>query len=593
MTALGASAALIVFLVKLYASRSDDLPLDDSFIQWVYVRHLAESGRFYWNQFDGNVDGFTSLLDTVLKAALVRLFGPLHIIDVAWWSTLGFTFASLGATAMLASHRCRHRGAWRAGFVFIAVTSVALQEGYAYSVVFMLETPLLTALLLTLVAVLRRSGAEPPLPVVLALLVAISLTRPEGMLVSACALAATLWVLRREVSRRAAAAMAAVWALALCGYLLWHMRLFGYWAPNTYYAKTSANRWNEVRDGAWYVLGTAREPAQIPIFLWVFVAPILFFSGRWDDEQAKRAFVVANTLGLAILASVVVGGGDCYLGARFLLPTLSLAAVSLVLASSHVAGKVGILARWTLAAAAASALLGRIPRKNPGAALRDNWAQALRAAHYLTGARALSWQGFFARPMPGSDHFLDANVTFDCHRRMAEAVARAAGRGSVAQSDYQMVKYFVDDARVVDLMGLNDKQLAHEPVSGRVRWGKFSIGAALRADADIWLYGPGWVDAGAIKAVELFRYQDALSMGATRAPSCEETEMAARRYTHVAMPIVGCGTFRFLARRELVPGLANKGIREIESEISDLPATMERRSTCDTAVMAPTPLLSR
>ena len=61
--------------------------IDDAFITLVYSRHLADSGLFYWNAGDGNLDGFTSLLDMVIKAVMIRLTS-MDPIELAWRMTL-------------------------------------------------------------------------------------------------------------------------------------------------------------------------------------------------------------------------------------------------------------------------------------------------------------------------------------------------------------------------------------------------------------------------------------------------------------------------------------------------------------------------
>ena len=59
-----------VVLAAAIVSFANAVPgnLDDAFITLVYARHLIEGHGFSWNLLDGRVDGFTSLLDVLIKA---------------------------------------------------------------------------------------------------------------------------------------------------------------------------------------------------------------------------------------------------------------------------------------------------------------------------------------------------------------------------------------------------------------------------------------------------------------------------------------------------------------------------------------------
>jgi hypothetical protein len=77
----------------------------------------------------------------------------------------------------------------------------------------------------------------------------------------------------------------------------------------------------------------------------------------------------------------------------------------------------------------------------------------------------------------------------DCVARVSRALVALAPDGRIAQSDFQLVKYFVGDHPVVDLHGLNDVRIAHEPWGDRVTFGKFSQANGIRTNAEIYVYG--------------------------------------------------------------------------------------------------------
>jgi hypothetical protein len=54
------------------------------------------------------------------------------------------------------------------------------------------------------------------------------------------------------------------------------------------------------------------------------------------------------------------------------------------------------------------------------------------------------------------------------------------------------LKYWCEPLRVVDLEGLSNREIAHEPVSDPVKFGKFSPVTVLRMRPEVWIPGHGF-----------------------------------------------------------------------------------------------------
>jgi hypothetical protein len=76
-----------------------------------------------------------------------------------------------------------------------------------------------------------------------------------------------------------------------------------------------------------------------------------------------------------------------------------------------------------------------------------------------------------------------------CDRRFAAWLARHGADLTVAQSDFQRLKFFADELDVIDLRGLNDVAIAHRPWPGPNRWGKYTHELGLEVNAPVWVWG--------------------------------------------------------------------------------------------------------
>jgi hypothetical protein len=159
-----------------------------------------------------------------------------------------------------------------------------------------------------------------------------------------------------------------------------------------------------------------------------------------------------------MLAVVVWSGGDIYPGGRFLNVPVSLGLLSLLLACARATGA---LRRFLLGTVVAVGLVqGWHALESPRISLA-----------YLVGLRD------------------SAGVT-DCDRRVAQRLRRAGV--SVGQTDFQRLKFLAPTLRVIDFSGLSDREIAHQPVPGPVREGKFTLRAVVERQPEVFVWGPGF-----------------------------------------------------------------------------------------------------
>ena len=326
--------ALVALALWRFAVPEPGENLDDAFILLVYAKHLAQGGPLYYNLAQGRLDGFTSPLDLFIKALVIRLFPGDPVLDI-WVVSLGYYLAVVVSLFGLAGRAARRCGRAVGGVPLLVAAIGASSQSLAAGSQFLLETPLYT--LLGVWAGYYFLVDSPPRswPALLAfagLLAALPLARPEGLVVAAACLFGFFIIQRRRLGWLRLCAPAVGFALAVGAYYVWRLRYFGFWAPNTYYAKTSASRLNELKDGLRY-LWSYTFSSGLPVMLWLFLSPALL--PRLPTAELRQRYGALCAVMLAALLAVIYGGGDCYPGGRFLALPVTLSTLALLLVGLH------------------------------------------------------------------------------------------------------------------------------------------------------------------------------------------------------------------------------------------------------------------
>lgn len=512
------TAAVVSTIIALHAfAEASSDTYDDALIVLVYAKHLAATGRIFWNANELPVDGYTSFLDLVVKACALCI-SPNDPIRVAWWVTVGY----LGLASA-----CAFRLGTRMGSVLsgaIAAMTIATSTATYDAASFLLEGPLFVAAVLF--AVHETTWGERPWRWCVAWS-ALVLVRPEGGAL-ALAMIAGLSFRLRSVTRlaRPVLAFALVWVV----YLLWHRIHFGAFAPNTYYAKRSDSSLNELHDGLAYVRAFLASPSRVLTIASALLVPLLAAArSLWSDGAARTRFASIALLAPLSLAITIVSGGDSYGGARFMAVPVVLAFAALAVAADGLRG-------WRR-------LVAIVPMVG---ALLEHTSDALV---YPAHSRRVM-QGW---PLTEKSFACDIAVVSSLKRLEPEAIA---------ESDYQRLKLWADDLRVVDLSGLSDRQIAHRPEPGPVRFGKASWDDVLRDHAGVVIMGSRYIGAplAAHSTREVLATPALMAAHfGIEAPSALVDPISAA-YTTASLRTCG-GSFNFLVRRDLAARATGNGVR--------------------------------
>ena len=256
--------------------------LEDGYIMLRYARNIAYGFGVVYNPGDIPVWGNTSMLTTLALAGLIRAgLAPEFASSVLGIST--------GITLIIVVFVIERR-ILELELVPSIVSCCILAISQLVSLALMGFDAVMFTLMMTLVfgvslwVVLRPSGNNSWLPLnVLAVVVTLlSLTRPEGALVSFSTLIIVMW-LRRDLGRVAYALRIILpYIVVMAVFYSWTTLYFGHPLPNPFYVKTGD------------LLFYPSAVAVLGFFLLHYIAPVIFVVGwLWQvDRKAYRAFFI-------------------------------------------------------------------------------------------------------------------------------------------------------------------------------------------------------------------------------------------------------------------------------------------------------------
>ncbi|MBL8756489.1 MAG: hypothetical protein JNK15_24560 [Planctomycetes bacterium] len=287
---------------------------DDAFISIRYALHFVEGHGLVFNldPDEAPVEGYTNFLWT-LWLALGLWLGCTGDAIESWGSVWG-TLAHGGVVWLLAAIAWRQSGG--TARVPIAACGYAAIHHAASLAPAGLETALFVLLVTAMVRLCLRPGTAATACHLGLLGVAAATTRPDGAIPVAMAGLFVLADARAARSFRPVLAYALPFLVLFVPYLLWRHAYYGYWVPNTFFAKSGSDPfWSA---GWRYVVDFLL--CYWPLLLAMAALPVGFVRAMRADG-APRPWLGLGTFVGSYLAFVLWVGGDFMFG-RFLLPIL-------------------------------------------------------------------------------------------------------------------------------------------------------------------------------------------------------------------------------------------------------------------------------
>lgn len=315
VTAIGGMLAYLV------AGQLPLIGIDDAAITRNYAENIANGHGIVYYAGGERVEGSTSFLWTLIVAGayLVTPDPALLIIGIAALCTTVSVFAALSLSVLLARVLAIPQ---RVVLGLTAVGLLGLPGFFFWSIFTMMELALWSAVLLGLAWRLARLIERPkPWSVgVITGALLLPLIRPEGIAVTFGLLILAVLLMWR-FSRGIKVAMVAA-LVSIAGVTLFRLIYFGYPVPNTFYAKVSSDRLQDMVDGAKYLFSFIGEFPFAETFIVIWALAAIWALGRLFSprpEGAGGVLMAAATIA-GVFVTYAMLGGDHFAYWRFYQP---------------------------------------------------------------------------------------------------------------------------------------------------------------------------------------------------------------------------------------------------------------------------------
>lgn len=286
---------------------------DDAYITFRYSENVALGNGPAWNPGE-KVEGYTSFLHMMLCAGAIKL----GISPDRFSQSLGIL--SLAMICALGFRRLARDGEKTTAILFAVyfATNPAF-AAWAYSG---LETVFFVALLFGATLAFEWEIGNQKLPIVTSFLtLTAALTRPEGMMLG-LVFGICLLIYGKERLIKNLLVYALVAGVPFVTYFAWRYNYFGYFYPNTYYAKVDGFSLAILFRGLGYVFKGIVG----------FVFPLITIYWLVKLAKFRKSFKFGTKIQLivcgAICLNIILAGGDFMAFGRFMLTVLPGAAIA-------------------------------------------------------------------------------------------------------------------------------------------------------------------------------------------------------------------------------------------------------------------------
>ncbi len=294
--------------------------IDDANIYMVYMRNFANSHGFVYNQGGERVEGFTSLLWTLLGSLYYLIadpIGPLLIIT----NILAISYTIYRFLNYIAKSS-DFESKWPSILLFSGLI-IVIPGYFSWTILALLETGIWASVLsLSLLFLLEEkekttTGQEVYFLVLMILLI---LIRPESLLWGLFFVG--MRGLRRfwesgdvKTSIKAMLPGLLVYLVCLASLVSWRLSYFGFPLPNTFYAKVSGDKIHNLLYGGFYLY---KNFLHNPLLLLTLLLGVFCFKRiRKDFHLIILALFFALTLFIPLYT-----GGDHFGMGRFIQPSM-------------------------------------------------------------------------------------------------------------------------------------------------------------------------------------------------------------------------------------------------------------------------------
>jgi hypothetical protein len=301
--------------------------IDDAGIYFVYMRNLVHHHGFVYNIGGEHVEGFTSLLWT-LVGSFIYLFTDYPETLLVIINMLLLTYSLFRVVRYIDGNLQDVLFSSRALFFLFLV---GITSGFiGWTILSLLETGLwcflITNTTLQIIEYTEKQNQYRHYLVLFGLYILLILCRPESILWVPIFIVMNAMMMHFNGSKRKIVVYGTffsllIYVLTLLILVAWRLYYFGYPFPNTYYAKVSSDRIDNIVYGLKY-LYQAAWAKPIWLFIGIHVLYTIIRSIRkLDIQQHIVMYILCCLVGVTMLIPLYTGG-DHYVHQRFIMPSL-------------------------------------------------------------------------------------------------------------------------------------------------------------------------------------------------------------------------------------------------------------------------------
>ena len=307
---------------------------DDANIYLSYMRNFAMGHGFVYNVGGEKVEGFTSLLWTILGSIFYHFVNypeylllcvNVLIITITLTRLIFFIESVFGSDRLLSNQS------------YLLLFLLLIIPGYFdWTIMSLMETGLWSfVLVMAVINIISQSkskwGQRINLVEFAILLVIMILCRPESMLWSGFLILSKhlfLHLTGSKLSRKKTLTVlyAGIAGLTLTILTSWRLYYFGFPFPNTYYAKISADRIENFFQGIDYDLYFIEQnpiAALVLVFsIWAIIKMLKNYSPKENLPSKTIQQFILSAVVLTSLLVPIITGGDHFYGHRFIQPVV-------------------------------------------------------------------------------------------------------------------------------------------------------------------------------------------------------------------------------------------------------------------------------
>ncbi len=453
--AISMAIAGLVWLFWFVVFKQNTIGIDDANIFKVYAQNFSNGFGFVYQQGGPRVEGFTSLLFVLLLSLLYTVTGNIDASGMVLSLSFFLLVVGVATTLVISIYQGSQKVIRKQISVSLFIAWLFVSP---YFVIWLgltqMDTGLWTLMVLLALGWSLQINLKKRLASQLiiggALVCLLTLTRPEGMLLSA--LLPLSWLLKVfvDVNRQkqyviqqvfqqslVAICLLGVWASAIIGLTWFRLQYFDWPLPNTYYAKVSPDLWYRIGQGllyAWSFL--IHQPVMFVIFgLGIY---LVFSSLRSLSKQRVFEQLLFGVFLLSLFLVPIVNGGDHFAGWRMYQPLWP------------VAGLIGMYFFLNYPPKWFQTLLHRCV---PMIIVAGLFIVISASQPYLLGKDRMSLRNFlyeFRIAEEGRAIGTQLNRWFDSQNKPVVGVITAGGIAMTYQGE------------VYDMLGLNELSIAHD-----------------------------------------------------------------------------------------------------------------------------------